>query len=81
MHNTREATAARILRLCDEKNISVNRLSYCSAVPRTTIRCILDGKSANPGVVTIKKICDGLGISLIDFFNSPEFEELEQEIQ
>ncbi len=81
MNNTREATAARIQRLCEEKNLSVNRLSYLSAVPRTTIRCILDGKSENPGVVTIKKLCDGFGISLIDFFDCPEFQSLEQEIK
>ncbi len=81
MYNTREATAARILQLCKEKNLSVNRLSYLSAVPRTTIRCILDGKSENPGIVTIKKLCDGFGVSLIDFFDCPEFQNLEQEIQ
>ena len=81
MHSICEATAKCILRLCKENNISINRLSYLSAVPRTTIRCILDGKSENPGIVTIKKICDGFGISIIDFFNNPEFADLEQEIK
>ena len=52
-----------------------------SAVPPSTVKNILYGKSTNPGIVTIKMLCDGLGISLVDFFDTPTFRSLEQEIQ
>lgn len=52
-----------------------------SAVAPSTIKNILYGKSRNPGIVTIKMLCDGLGITLIEFFDTPEFGNLEQEIK
>ncbi len=52
-----------------------------SGVPPSTIKNILYGKSKNPGIVTIKMLCDGLGISLTEFFDTKEFAELEQEIK
>ena len=52
-----------------------------SAVPQATIKSILNGESKNPGTVTIKKLCDGLEITLGEFFSTPEFDALEQEIQ
>jgi transcriptional regulator with XRE-family HTH domain len=58
-----------------------NALSYRSAVPQSTIKSILNGESQNPGIVTIKKLCDGLEISLSDFFNSNIFQTLDQEIE
>ena len=60
--NTRETVAQRLIDLCDEKRISIHRLSTISAVPPSTIKNILYGKSNNPGVVTIKMLCDGLGM-------------------
>ena len=78
--NTREAIAARILQLCKERGITPNGLSYISAVPQATIKGILNGESKNPGTVTIKKLCDGLEITLGEFFSTPEFDQLEQEI-
>ena len=63
----------RILQLCDEKKMSIHKLSTESAVAPSTIKNILYGKSKNPGIVTIKMLCDGLGISLIDFFNTEVF--------
>jgi len=79
--NTRQAIANRIRELCAERNITPNRLSYISAVPQATIKSILDGESKNPGIVTIKKLCDGFEITLGEFFSTEEFDNLEQEIQ
>ena len=78
--NTREAVAARILQLCKDRGITPNGLSNLSAVPQSTIKSILNGESKNPGTVTIKKLCDGLDITLGEFFSTPEFDQLEQEI-
>ena len=77
---TRDVIAARIIQLCKERGITPNGLSNLSAVPQATIKSILNGESQNPGTVTIKKLCDGLGISIPEFFTSSIFEELEQEI-
>lgn len=71
----------RIYELCKERNITPNALSYMSGVSQSTIKSILNGESKNPGIVTIKKICDGLDITLIDFFNTEEYKKLEQEIE
>ena len=71
----------RILRLCDERNISINKLANLSAVPPSSLKNILYGKSQNPKIVTIKMLCDGLNITLGEFFSTPEFDALEQEIQ
>ena len=71
----------RILLLCSEKRITINKLATESGVAPSTIKNILYGKSQNPGIVTIKMLCDGLGISLVDFFNTDDFKQLEQEIR
>lgn len=78
--NTSEVVAARILALCKERSITPNGLSNIAAVPQATIKSILNGESQNPGVVTIKKLCDGFEITLGEFFSTPEFDDLEQEI-
>ena len=78
--NTSEAIANRIIQLCKERRITPNALSNISAVPQATIKSILNGESKNPGTVTIKKLCDGFEITLGEFFSTPEFDELEQEI-
>ena len=75
--NTSEAVAARILQLCKERKITPNGLSNIAAVPQGTIKSILNGESKNPGVVTIKKLCDGLEITLGEFFSTPEIDALE----
>ncbi len=71
----------RLMLLCEQKHISIHRLAIESAVPPSTIKNILYGKSKNPGIVTLKMLCDGLGISLIEFFNTEDFKQLEQEIK
>ena len=79
--NTREAIANRIRQLCKERGITPNVLSNLAAVPQATVKSILNGESQNPGTVTIKKLCDRLEITLGEFFSTPEFNELEQEIK
>ena len=71
----------RILQLLGEKNMSIHKLSVESAVPPSSIKNILYGKSQNPGIVTLKMLCDGFGISLIEFFDTFELKNLEQVIQ
>ncbi len=78
---TKEAVAQRILELCRERNIAVNALANISGVSPSTIYSMLNQKSQNPGVVSIKKICDGLEITVRQFFDSPLFDETEQEIK
>ena len=78
---TKEAVAKRILQLCQEKNIAINALANLSGVSPSTVYSMLNEKSQNPGVVSIKKLCDGLEISLKSFFDDPIFEDLEQEIR
>lgn len=75
------AVKDRLLMLCEQRRMSIHRLSIESAVPASTIKNILYGKSKNPGVVTIKMLCDGLGISVTEFFDTPVFKDLEQEIR
>ena len=79
--NTREAVALRIIQLCRERGLTPNGISNIAAVPPSTIKSILNGESSNPGIVTIKKLCDGFEITLGEFFSTPEFDELEQEIK
>ena len=79
--DTQQAIARRILHLCKVRGITPNGLSMISAVPQATIKSILNGESKNPGTVTIKKLCDGLEITLGEFFSTPEFDALEQEIK
>ncbi|MBR5571502.1 MAG: helix-turn-helix transcriptional regulator [Oscillospiraceae bacterium] len=71
----------RILQLCEERNISINHLANISALPPSSVKNILYGKSQNPKLLTIKLICDGLGITLGEFFSTPAFDALEQEIK
>ncbi len=78
--DTYTATKTRLLRLCEEKSLTIHKLATESGVPPSTIKNILYGKSKNPGVVTIKMLCDGMGITLPAFFASEEFTSLEQEI-
>ncbi|MBQ3489065.1 MAG: helix-turn-helix transcriptional regulator [Clostridia bacterium] len=77
---TKEAIANRIIQLCNERNIAINELANIAGVSPSTVYSILNEKSLNPGAVTIKKLCDGLEITLGEFFSTPEFDALEQEI-
>ena len=79
--NTREVIAERIRQLCREQGVTPNGISNIAGVPQATVKSILNGESKNPGTVTIKKLCDGFGITLGQFFSTPEFDALEQEIR
>ena len=78
---TYNAVKNRLLQLLGEKGMSIHKLAMESAVAPSSIKNILYGKSQNPGIVTIKMLCDGFGITLVDFFNTEEFLNLEQEIK
>lgn len=77
----KEAVAKRIIDLCEERNLAVNALASEAGISPSTIYSMLNEKSQNPGVVSIKKICDGLEISVRDFFDCDLFDDLEQEIK
>ena len=79
--NTKEAVALRIVELCNQRNIAINALANISGVAPSTIYSMLNEKSQNPRVVSIKKLCDGLDITLREFFDSPIFDDIEQEIK
>lgn len=76
-----KAVKNRILQLCDDRDLTINALATVAGLPPSSIKNILYGKSKNPKIATIKIICDGLNMSLKDFFDSNEFENLEQEIE
>lgn len=77
----KQAVAMRIRELCKERGIVVNGLANAAGISPSTIYSMLNDKSENPGIVTIKQICDGLDMSLRAFFDSPIFDDLEQEIR
>ena len=77
----RECVANRILELCQERNLAVHALARSAGVAPSTLKSIINGASKNPGVVTLKMLCDGLNISLTEFFDTDDFRNLEQEIR
>lgn len=79
--DAKQAVANRLVELCNERGVAINAIANIAGVPPMTVYSILNSKSKNPGIVTIKKLCDGFGITLGEFFNTPEFESLEQEIK
>lgn len=79
--DTYTATKNRILQLCGQRNITINKLAAISALPPSSIKNILYGRSSDPRLLTIKKICDGLEITLTEFFDTEEFNTLEPEIK
>lgn len=75
------AVKERILELCSERGITVNKLATISGVTQSTLNNIISGRNNSTTVSTIKKLCDGLDISISEFFSSPIFNNLEQEIK
>ena len=71
----------RIYELCKEREITPNALSYLSGVSQSTVKSILNGESKNPGIVTIKKLCDGINVSIVEFFDTEKFISIEQELK
>ncbi|WP_018307126.1 helix-turn-helix transcriptional regulator [Desulfitobacterium hafniense] len=79
--NISQAVIHRIEELCRERHLSINALSNLSGVTQSTVNDIMSGKTYNTGIGTLKKLCDGLGISVRDFFDSELFIDLEQELK
>lgn len=79
--NAKMAVARRIQVLCSERKIAVNALANQCGMPPSTVYSMLNAKSKNPGVISIQKICDGLEISVREFFDDPLFEHLEPVIK
>ena len=78
--NISEAVSARIIELCKQNNITVNKLSTISGVTQSTVNDIVNHKAKNIGIVTIKKLCDGLDMTISDFSDADMFRVLEQEM-
>ena len=76
-----EAVRERILELCKEQNLTINKLCSISGVTQSTVNNIISGRNNSATVTTVKKLCDGLDITVEDFFSSPLFRDLEQEIK
>lgn len=76
-----EAVSSRIFELCKERHITVNNLCTISGVTQSTVNNIISGRNRSTTVSTVKKLCDGLDITLGEFFAAPIFDELEQEIK
>lgn len=79
--NITEAVKKRFDELCFQRDLNYCTLSRISGVPYTTVKSIFYNQSQNPGISTIKKLCDGLEISITDFFDTDYFRNLEQEIK
>ena len=79
--NTADIIKNRILQLCGERDISINKLATICGLPPSSVKNILYGKTKNPKIITIKIICDGLNMTLGEFFSTEEFDNLEQELE
>lgn len=77
----KDAVANRVRNLCTERGIKTNELANLAAVTASTVYSLLDERRRDVSIITIKKLCDGLDITLAEFFTSPEFDSLEQEIR
>lgn len=76
-----QAVRERILELCRERDITVNKLAMISGITQSTLNNIISGRNNSTTISTIKKICDGLEIPIVEFFQSDLFQNLEQEIK
>ena len=79
--NIGDAVRARIIELCNERKITINKLSTICGITHSTLNNIMHREGSKPSVSTVKKICDGLEISMAQFFSAQLFDDLEQEIK
>ena len=79
--SVKDVVVKRFLEICNEKNIKINELANLSGVTPSTAYSMLDKRRRDISIITIKKFCDGLNITLVEFFSTPEFDSLEQEIK
>lgn len=77
----KDAVVKQFLRICTERGITQNELARCAGVAPSSVYSMLDKQRRNVSIVLIKKLCDGLELSLADFFDSEEFQNLEPEIR
>ena len=77
----KDAVVQRFQDICDERGIKANELAVLSGVTPSTVYSMLDESRRDISITTIKKLCDGLEITLGEFFSTPEFDALEQEIE
>lgn len=78
--SVKDTVVNRFLEICTERNIKINELANLSGVTPSTAYSMIDEKRRDVSIITIKKFCDGLGITLGEFFSTPEFDNLEQEL-
>ena len=76
-----EAVRERILELCAERDMTINKLSTISGITQSTVNNIVGGRNNSTTVSTIQKLCDGLGITIVEFFNNDRFKEIEPEVK
>ena len=76
-----DAVRTRILELCSQYHITVNRLATISGITQSTLNNIVSGRNHSTTISTIQKICDGLEITITEFFQSPLFQNIDQEVQ
>ena len=79
--NVKDAVVLRLQEICAENNITYNDLANRSGITPSTIYSMMDKSRHDISIITIKKICDGLEITLSDFFDSKIFDELEPELR
>lgn len=81
MSAVKNAVVQRLKNICADRGIAANELANISGVTPSTVYSLFDERRQNVSITTIKILCDGLDISLGDFFSAPEFDDLEQEIK
>lgn len=74
-----EAVSKKILKLCEERNISINKLSNICCLTQSTVQDLVEQKSKNPKLLTIVRICEGLNLELDDFFKDELFKNIDRE--
>ncbi|MGI5825360.1 MAG: helix-turn-helix domain-containing protein [Bacillota bacterium] len=79
--SVKDAVANRFREICESRGIKANELANISGVTPSTVYSLLDERRRDVSVITIKKLCDGLDMTLREFFSTAEFDELEQEIK
>lgn len=77
--NLQSAIKQKVLNICKEQNITINKLAMLSGISQSTVNSLIDGSSQNPKLLTILRLCLGLNIELKDFFDDPIFKDLDDE--
>ena len=81
INSVKDAVSIRFQNICAERNLNANGLANLSGLTPSTVYSLFDNKRRDVSIITIKRLLDGLEMTLSDFFSSPEFDDLEQEIK